>query len=126
MLDICGIKYMTVFEFEKKVVLNATYGGYTLSAQAIAEILKRKGYLDISVDETCSEYPVSAKKDGRRHYFSPFYLEDQRDDEDLIAVIEQLGSELASGRGSHLIVDCASVTISIDNYDGKERLIVNT
>ena len=84
----------------KKVVLNNCYGGFGLSDKALELIAKRKNTTD------------------RISHWSL-----QRDDKDLIAVVEELGTA-AEGRCSELIIleFDEGVEYDISEYDGSESI----
>jgi len=75
---------------ETKVVINTRYqGSFRLSTEALALYAQRKGgVLKTSRRSKCIEFP-----DGRM--FIPGF--DDRTDADLIAVVEELGTDAASG-----------------------------
>lgn len=85
-----------------KIVYNACYGGFSLSVEAKNLYLKRKG---VSVD-----------------YISEWDID--RADPDLVTVVEELGSENASGFCAELkIVDLIPGTLyRITEYDGSETV----
>jgi len=84
----------------KKVVLNNCYGGFGLSDKALELIAKRKNTTD---------------------RISHWGLE--RDDEDLIAVVEELGTE-AEGHCAELIIleFDEGIEYTISEYDGSESI----
>ena len=84
----------------KKLVLNKCCGGFGLSDKALELICKRKGIY------------------GPLHHWQL-----ERDDEDLIAVVEELGTE-AEGFASELrIIEFdKGVKYTIDEYDGMESI----
>ena len=74
---------------ETKVVINTRYqGSFTLSAEALTLYAQRKGGVLRSRRNQYIEFP-----DGR--VFAPNF--DDRTDADLIAVVEALGTDAASG-----------------------------
>ena len=84
----------------KKVVLNNCYGGFGLSDKALELIAKRKNTTD------------------RINHWGL-----KRDDEDLIAVVEELGTE-AEGHCAELIIleFDEGVKYTISEYDGSESI----
>lgn len=84
----------------KKVVLNNCYGGFGLSDKALELIAKRKNTTD------------------RINYWNL-----KRDDKDLIAVVEELGTE-AEGHCAELIIleFDEGVEYNISEYDGSESI----
>lgn len=115
---------MKSIEKEIKFVLSGSRSGYALSSTAIVKILERKGgYTNIvEYSDLTRLLPVSAVKDGNTHFFPSDYLDNQRDDEDLVAVVEELGSELASHNGSELYVKTVSVSIHLNDFNGLEKV----
>ena len=104
-----------------KVVINADYGGFGLSDEAIREYAKRKG---ITLVEEKNErwgditfYKDSVAEDN---YFSERELE--RNDSVLVEVVEALTSEKASGRFACLkVVEIPEdVDWYVEEYDGIE------
>jgi hypothetical protein len=84
----------------KKVVLNKCYGGFDLSDKALELIAKRKNTTD------------------RINHWGL-----KRDDADLIAVVEELGTE-AEGHCSELRIEefDEGVKYTISEYDGNESV----
>jgi len=87
-----------------KIVINRCYGGFGLSQQAELLLADLK----------------AADMDG----IKPFYLEDNRNDPNLVAVVEELG-EAANGDSAHLkVVEIPDgVEYTIEEYDGIERIV---
>lgn len=84
----------------KKVVLNKCYGGFGLSDKALELICKRKGI-----------------------YGPLFHWQLKRDDEDLIAVVEELGTEAEGHRAELIILEFdEGVEYNISEYDGSESI----
>ena len=89
----------------KKVVINACYGGFGISEQAKEDLAKKKG---MSVDD-----------------ISIYLFDMDRDDTDLISLIEEKGVEYVNGELSSLTVeeyDEEKYSYSINEYDGWESL----
>ena len=89
-----------------KVAYNACHGGFTLSKAACEELSKRKGK------------PID--------YYDYYACDDlSRTDSDLIAVIENLGSEKASGSYSEIRIKEIpdGVEYEITEYDGFEDVV---
>jgi hypothetical protein len=85
-----------------KVVYNTRFGGFSLSQLAADLLAKRKGW-----DES-DTYPLIS-----------------RHDRDLVAVVEALGCETASGDHAELAI-CElpdGARYRIDEYDGCERVM---
>jgi hypothetical protein len=99
-----------------KIVINRCFGGFGLSSEAHALIAKRKGW-----QHACDDY------DHDYWYSSPgnavYDYDLDREDSDLIAVVEQLG-DAANGYHAELkIVDVPDkVDWFIDEYDGIEEV----
>lgn len=84
----------------KKVVISNCYGGFGLSDKALELICKRKGI----------HGPL-------------FHWQLKRDDEDLIAVIEELGTEAEGNNSALKIFEFdKGVEYTIDEYDGMESI----
>jgi hypothetical protein len=127
-----------------KVIVNACFGGFGLSWEAIQRIAERKGlvasYFEFSPsirrqlghqapdpDNTfvshvigpraVTTYPEGADKDA---FVSPSDI--VRDDADLVAVVEELGSERASSQLARLaVVEIPDgIEWDIEEYDGTE------
>lgn len=94
---------------KRKVAINSCFGGFSLSNEAIELLSKYKGR-DV-------ESPVYFTHDW---HFLPDDI--PRDDPDLIKVIEELGSEKASGRFAELTIVKIPPDIkwTIEGYDGLE------
>jgi hypothetical protein len=93
-------------------VVNEAYGGFWLSDEAAHEMARRKGL-------------VLERRDGLlyvRLLNRP--LEDlfPRNDPDMVAVVQVLGSTAASAPGSKLVVKKIKVEVEISNHDGYERI----
>lgn len=130
-----------------KVVINCCYGGFGLSTFAYKELLKRKGkecyfynaewgvgYTRIDDDPdnrnkyflvtvSTKDYGKFTEKIDNEHHVY-YDGEDIRTDSDLIAMIEEFGSEKCSERYAKLeIVDVPSgAYYRIDEYDGYESI----
>lgn len=115
---------MKPIEKEIKFVLSGSRSGYALSSMAIVKILERKGgYKDIIENfDSTRDYLVSAVKDGKTFYFPSYYLNNKRNDKDLVAVLEELGSDLASYRDSKLYIKTVSVSIHLNDFEGLEQI----
>ena len=111
-----------------KIVINASYGGFSLSDKAIARYAELKGLNLVQVE-------VSAGWADVRLWFydgdtkRPFYSDDvDRADPALVQVVEELSAtwhKQADGFGSTLeIVELDPGTrYYIDEYDGKEHVV---
>jgi hypothetical protein len=130
-----------------KIVLNKCYGGFGLSPIAIKEYLKLKGkdcffykkdydkHLLVKVElSDADSHDISLTKDYgenleedwevfKEDYF--YYNNIERNDLDLIKVVEELGVEKSSGYLSKLeIVEIPDDVVNwyIDDYDGIESI----
>lgn len=139
---------------KQKIVTNRCYGGFGLSHEATVRYARRKGvelhwywydYLDDTV-HTSPEVPNERTfivfygtvppvpnynpkyrldqmmfPNEEQTYWHPDY---ERDDPDLIAVIEELGTEAASGTHAELQIDeiPSGVKWQIEEYDGYEHI----
>jgi hypothetical protein len=137
-----------------KIVLNGCYGGFGLSYEAMYLYLMAKGkgayfYVDVSsyngytkeqkyvlthLDDLLtmdtSRYVYCSTKDQGKiidHFPDDIFnfRDINRDDPDLIDVIEVMGSDAASGRFASLEIHELPIGImyKIDSYDGLESLI---
>lgn len=125
-----------------KVVINNCYGGFSISNFAHKELLRRKGkdcyfyewgfnngYHRIDDDPDKHFSVMVSTKDYGKHtnkidseHIIPYHNEKFRTDSDLIAMIEEFGSEKCSGRCAELeIVNIPSGSYyRIEEYDGLE------
>lgn len=96
------------------MVINKCYGGFSLSRAASEEIARRKGlktriennFLYVGDDYDAVENVVP------------------RNDPDLIDVVHEMGHK-ANGECSKLAIVNVEVSLSIDSYDGKEKVVVS-
>lgn len=126
-----------------KVVINSCYGGFSISNFAYKELLRRRGkecyfyewdyhngYNRIDDDPNKHYSVMVITKDFGKHVdkidreYIAYYRDEIRTDADLIAMIEEFGSEKCSGRYAELeIVDIPTGTyFRIDEYDGLENI----
>ena len=106
----------------KKIVLNGCFGGFSLSKEGTLAILERKGIGVVKVEEDRYGYFTIHASNGEEYYSHSF--DDIRDDEDLVAVVEELG-EKANGSCASLYIDEydeENFDYYIDEYDGSENL----
>lgn len=108
----------------RKIVINCDYGGFGLSNEAFEEFLKRKGIAYEKVFDKKYEimhYYQSGHANDSEFYLSPCDFYENRDDENLVAVVEEMG-DLANGNYSSLkIVEIPDdVKWHIGEYDGSE------
>lgn len=131
-----------------KVVVNRCYGGFGLSDKAIEMVMKRKGLDCFRYKQTKYKHRNDVQEYTRCETFSSsdiftyyqtvdlgekvdklpnetywYYGKLERDDADLIAVVEELGEE-ANGRFASLeVVEIPDGVIwDIDDYDGIETI----
>jgi len=98
-----------------KIVINKCYGGYSLSRRAVQALAERKALPTVEkYDYLYLVYP-----DGTE--LGPADI--PRDDPDLVAVVESLGTE-ANGRHSELKIVTVPDNVNwyIDEYDGAEHV----
>ena len=101
-----------------KLVINRCYGGFSLSFEACKMIAKRKGWT-LAIDDYDREYFIPEL--GKDQRLDPYDLE--RNDPDLVAVVEELG-DVADGYGAELKIVNVPEDIKwhIQEYDGKEKV----
>jgi hypothetical protein len=103
-----------------KVVINSDFGGFSLSDEAIRELGKKKGLT--LVEEKCGEFGFTHFYRGEVSDDNLFWESDiPRDDEDLVEIVERLGSA-ADGKFSSLkVIEIPEgVNWYIEEYDGRE------
>jgi hypothetical protein len=110
-----------------KVAINSCFGGFGLSDEAFEKLLERKG---IAFDKVESEsqlmgatyYQAGHSGDGE-YYLSHYDFYDDRSDEDLISVIEEMGASANSWAAELTIVVIPDdVEWHIHEYDGIEHV----
>ena len=99
----------------KKVVLNCSANGFSLSKDAVIAILNRKG-ITINKIETNQHGGFLIKTNNKDCYYTCSFMS-SRDDIDLIAIVEKLGRE-ANGNGADLFIE----EYDDENY---EHIIIN-
>jgi hypothetical protein len=108
-----------------KLVINNCYGGFSLSREAV--LLARS----LTDDPAWREVYIKGDRypDGVIVDYDYGYIHDsiQRDDPILVQVVEQLGSEKASGNCAELVVEELSkgTVFRIKEHDGWERIEVS-
>lgn len=113
-----------------KVAINRCFGGFGLSEEAFEKLLHRKGIaFEKEVDPNGSKLMgPSYYKEGMcgesEGYLSEYDFVSNRSDPDLIAVIEEMGEEAASGWAAEIaIVDVPDdAKWHIHEYDGLEHV----
>ena len=111
-----------------KVVINTDFGGFGLSREAFERLLKRKG-IDYEVVESKTLGVIRESFYHKGHagddefYLSDYDFYGNRSDEDLVEVVETLGSA-ANGSYSNLkVVEIPDdVEWYIEEYDGREHI----
>ena len=131
MKNVCPAMVAGIGEFTMtKVVYNACYGGFGLSKEATLLYAERKGvklhtWKEFSLDHFATvpkkEFDKMDRTEQNKHYWHPEY---DRADPVLIQVIEELGSEKASGRCANLVIEDipSGTAYRITEYDGYESL----
>lgn len=111
-----------------KVVINRCFGGFGLSEKAFELLLKRKGIEFEKKNERYSKlvgasYYEKGFVGDMNHYLSPHDFYRDRADEDLIAVVEELGAEAETRYSELAIIEVPDdVEWEIDEYDGREHI----
>jgi hypothetical protein len=116
-----------------KVVYNNCYGGFDLSEEAHKLYAKKKGvelYVVHKLGSLVTHYATVPKDqydkmsfaDQQKHYWYPRF--EDRAEPELIATIEELGCEKASGKYARLVIEelPKGTRYRIDEYDGYEHI----
>jgi len=110
-----------------KIAINTSFGGFGISEQAFEALLTRKN-IEFDVVETekswrGNDYYLAGRPHSDSTYISFYDFYQQRNDPDLIAVIEQMG-EAANGKYADIkIVDIPDdIDWHIVEYDGLEHV----
>jgi len=104
-----------------KVVINNCFGGFSLSATAWALLAERKGGVLHTRESAWGTTHYIVMPDGAEIY----NMHIERDDVDLVAVVEVLGTNAASSEDSQLEIVTLPDDVTqwfIDEYDGEEIL----
>jgi hypothetical protein len=110
-----------------KIAINRDFGGFSLSDQAFEALLTRKNIaFDVVANKSSfigNDYYLAGRPHTNETYISDYEVYSQRNDPDLIAVIEQLG-EAANGKYANIkIVEIPDdVDWYIEEYDGLEHV----
>ena len=111
-----------------KVVINTDFGGFGLSKNAFEMLLQRKGIeYEVVKGKTFGFERESFYHKGHanddKYYLSDYDFYDNRADEDLVAVVEELG-EAANGHAANLkVVEIPNgIEWYIQEYDGREHV----
>jgi hypothetical protein len=96
-----------------EMVVNTSYGGFSLSQAAAEAVLQRKGLGYVLESVGSNVYPMVDGKTVEEMF--------PRNDADLVAVVREMG--VAANHGSaKLAVKTATIDIWLDNCDGMERI----
>lgn len=105
---------MAEIEITFDMVINTCFGGFGLSQRAAEEVFRRKNI------------PYALEKFGSRVYpLADGKTVDEyvpRNDADLVAVVREMG-QAANGDLADLKIKSVTISISTDNYDGKETIV---
>lgn len=112
-----------------KLVINADYGGFGVSLEA-ARFMAARGNKAAIKEIEDYEYLTKHPEDPRLHGFKAQWYgyfcnsDEMRNDPDLVAAVEKLGSDIASGECSNLkVVEIPDDTpYTIEEYDGLEHV----
>jgi hypothetical protein len=110
-----------------KIVINSCHGGFGLSDEAFEALLKRKG-IDyervasrVAFRQEIHDYYAKGHAGDDDYFISQYEYYGQRNDPDLIAVVEELGDRANGFAASLKIVEIPyGVEWQIDEYDGDE------
>jgi len=122
-----------------KLVINASWGGFSLSEEALYKLYEKRGIkiykirdaiLDAYTTVPYEEYKkIHAADEANGDYTltNEVFINDRnvkRDDLDLIAVVEELGTEKASGEYAELeVLEIPDgIEYEIHEYDGLESI----
>jgi hypothetical protein len=106
-----------------KIAINKQHGGFGLSDEAFEALLKRKG-IEFEMAESQfghSNYYAKGHAGDDEYFISQYEYYGQRNDPDLIAVIEEFGKKADGFAASLRIVEIPDdVEWQIEEYDGLE------
>ena len=111
-----------------RVAINRCFGGFDISDEAFEKLLERKGIAFDKVEKENSTFiGASYYKAGHAgdddHYLSNYEFYENRSDEDLIAVIEEMGQASWGWAAEITIVEIPDeVKWHIHEYDGIEHI----
>ena len=115
-----------------KVAINTCFGGFGISDEAFEKLLTRKGiaFDKVEPEEKSLIHGTSYYKAGSPHsdatYIGSYEFYEQRNDPDLIAVIEEMGGAANSWAADIAIVEIPDdVEWHIHEYDGMEHVAEN-
>jgi hypothetical protein len=116
----------------QKVVINRCFGGFGISNNAFEKLLERKGIAFDKVPARMSfgdrkfDYYKAGSPQSDATYLSEYEFFEQRNDPDLIAVIEEMGEESWGWASELAIVEIPDdVEWHIHEYDGLEHVAEN-
>lgn len=113
-----------------KVAINRCFGGFSLSDEGFEALLERKGIVFERIKNESKFAGNSYYRAGHagedEHYLSPYDFTMDRNDYDLIAVLEAMGSR-AWGFASEIAIIHIPDDIEwhISEYDGLEHIAEN-
>lgn len=121
---------MTELRSMTKIVINKCWGGFSVSRKALHLLRKMGNKSALEETDDGEKYPDSNDVRGdweRSKGITPFdsYLRDiPRDDPDFVKIVEEKGSDWASGKLAKLVVVEIpdGVAWEIDDYDGMESV----
>lgn len=106
-----------------KIVINTCHGGFNLSDEAFSMLLNRKGIEFETVTQLTTHFYRKGMVGKNEGYLGYHQDELCRDDADLVAVVEALGSKANGGCAELKIVEVPDdVNWYIEDYDGMEHV----
>lgn len=100
-----------------KVVYNVCFGGFSLSKAAAVRLV------ELGMQEMVEEIEMS-KQPSMSFMQNSFGYRISRHDPRVVQVVEELGSEAASGRCAKLkVIEIYGNRYRIDEYDGQETVV---
>jgi hypothetical protein len=115
-----------------KVVINRCFGGFGISNLAFEKLLERKGVefqkvpAKFKFHDDVFDYYKAGSEQSDATYISEYEFYEQRNDPDLIAVIEEMGKDSWGWASELAIVEIPDdVDWHISEYDGLEHVAEN-
>lgn len=108
-----------------KIAINRCYGGFSLSDKAFAEYLKRKGIIFETKINAFGDLEFYKDSISDKKYISQydFIKYGSRNDSDLIAIIEEMGTDSFGDFAELKIVEIPNdIEYEITDYDGVETV----
>ena len=106
-----------------KIVINTCHGGFGLSDEAFAMLMYRKGIEFEIVTQLTTHFYRKGMVGNDEGYLGYHQDELRRDDADLVAVVEALGSKANGDYAELKIVEVPDgVNWYIEDYDGMEHV----